>query len=156
MFGSQGLASELLVVKWKRRLLGKSPMTRIEGVLETSLYVTDVESSKSFYQNVLGLEQIESGIGICALRIGGQQVLLLCEKGVHANLKISGHDGQGRLHLALAVPPADLAEWEVRLTSLGIDIEERKVWRLGGQSLYFRDPDQHLIELASPRTWDIY
>lgn len=134
--------------------LSRKQMTRIEGVLETSLYVADLETSKSFYQRVLGLVQIESGNGICALWIG-QQVLLLCEKGAHADLKISGHDGQGRLHLALAVPRTDLAEWEVRLTSLGIEIEERKVWRLGGESLYFRDPDQHLIELASPRTWEI-
>ena len=37
-----------------------------------------------------------------------------------------------------------------------IAIEEKKKWERGGQSLYYRDPDRHLIELATPGTWSIY
>ncbi|PYU59508.1 MAG: glyoxalase, partial [Acidobacteria bacterium] len=32
----------------------------------------------------------------------------------------------------------------------------KRTWELGGWSLYFRDPDRHLIELATPGTWSIY
>ena len=29
-------------------------------------------------------------------------------------------------------------------------------WERGGQSIYFRDPDGHLVELATPGIWAIY
>jgi hypothetical protein len=29
-------------------------------------------------------------------------------------------------------------------------------WKAGGWSLYFQDPDRHLIELATPSTWSVY
>jgi len=38
----------------------------------------------------------------------------------------------------------------------GIPIEDRKTWDRGGQSIYFRDPDGHLLELATPGVWTIY
>lgn len=131
-------------------------MPRIDGVLETSLYVNDLDRARDFYTNILGLEVVDAGERLCALRIADRQVLLLCKKGASAALTTGAHDGEGRLHLALAVPQADLAEWEARLTEHGIVIEERHTWERGGQSLYFRDPDQHLIELATPGTWSVY
>jgi catechol 2,3-dioxygenase-like lactoylglutathione lyase family enzyme len=60
------------------------------------------------------------------------------------------------LHLAFAVPVAELDAWEAWLEQNGVAIEERRTWERGGRSLYFRDPDQHLIELATPGTWSIY
>jgi catechol 2,3-dioxygenase-like lactoylglutathione lyase family enzyme len=43
-----------------------------------------------------------------------------------------------------------------RLESEDISVESRVTWRRGGQSLYFRDPDGHLVELATPGIWAIY
>jgi catechol 2,3-dioxygenase-like lactoylglutathione lyase family enzyme len=47
-------------------------------------------------------------------------------------------------------------KWEERLASHNVAIEGRMNWELGGQSIYFRDPDGHLVELATPGIWAIY
>jgi catechol 2,3-dioxygenase-like lactoylglutathione lyase family enzyme len=36
---------------------------------------------------------------------------------------------------------------------LGIAIESRITWARGGTSLYFRDPDGHSLEVATPGLW---
>jgi catechol 2,3-dioxygenase-like lactoylglutathione lyase family enzyme len=131
-------------------------MPKINGVLETSLYVDDLPRSVQFYTTVLGFDVVDSGERLCALRIAGQQLLLLCKKGASATLEPGGHDGDGRLHLALAISEDEIDEWDLRLQQHGVSIEERHEWELGGRSLYFRDPDQHILELATPGVWTIY
>ena len=37
-----------------------------------------------------------------------------------------------------------------------IEIESRVTWPGGGTSLYFRDPEGHLLELLTPGVWQIY
>ena len=41
-------------------------------------------------------------------------------------------------------------------TGSGIEIESEVTWTRGGRSLYFRDPDGHLVELATPGVWEVY
>ena len=82
-------------------------------------------------------------------------MLLLFKKGASREIA-SPHDGDGELHLAFAIDAEELAGWEAWLAENRIAIEEKKRWELGGQSLYFRDPDRHLIEVASPGVWSIY
>jgi catechol 2,3-dioxygenase-like lactoylglutathione lyase family enzyme len=60
------------------------------------------------------------------------------------------------VHLAFAIGAGDLAQWESRLRKLGIDIESRVRWERGGTSLYFRDPDNRSVELATPGIWPSY
>jgi catechol 2,3-dioxygenase-like lactoylglutathione lyase family enzyme len=50
----------------------------------------------------------------------------------------------------------ELAGWEDWLAENGIVVEEKRTWELGRQSTYFRDPDRHLIEIATPVVWSIY
>ena len=129
---------------------------KIEGILESSLYVADVASSVQFYQRIFEFQVISDfGERGCAMQAGHGQVLLLFKKCASRTIP-SPHDGNGELHLAFAIPAAELARWEAWLEENGITVEEKRTWELGGQSLYFRDPDRHLIELATPGVWSIY
>lgn len=135
---------------------------RIEGVLETALYVDDVERSRQFYQTLFGFESLGGDERLQALSVLGRQVLLLLRKGGSTQPHqssggiIPGSDSSGTSHLTFSIAAAELAAWEKWLEENGVRIESKVRWERGGQSLYFRDPDQHLLELATPGTWAIY
>ncbi|MGE5178486.1 MAG: VOC family protein [Bacteroidota bacterium] len=131
-------------------------MPPLNGVLETALYVEDLDRSTRFYQDLFGFDQVYAGPRLTALAVPGRQVLLLFKKGASSALEKTPHDGWGELHMAFAIPAEALAEWESRLRARGIEIVEKTEWKRGGTSLYFRDPDRHLIELATPGLWTNY
>lgn len=127
-----------------------------QGLLESSLYVNDVAASARFYEKIFGFPVISNfGERGCAMQAGSRQVLLLFKKGGSLVIQ-SPHDGDGELHIAFAIAASELARWEAWLEENGIAVEEKRTWELGGQSVYFRDPDRHLLELATPGVWSIY
>jgi catechol 2,3-dioxygenase-like lactoylglutathione lyase family enzyme len=129
---------------------------KTDGILESSLYVSDVPRAVHFCEETFGFRVIsEFGKRGCAMHAGPRQVLLLFKKGASRAMQ-SPHDGDGELHVAFAIPPDELANWESWLQTKGIAVEEKRKWELGGWSLYFRDPDRHLIELATPGVWSVY
>jgi catechol 2,3-dioxygenase-like lactoylglutathione lyase family enzyme len=129
---------------------------RTAGILESSLYVENVAASAAFYGKIFGFPVISDfgGRG-CALRTAERQVLLLFKKGGSVATE-TPHDGGGELHLAFAIAADELARWEQWLPENGVVLEEKKFWERGGVSLYFRDPDRHLLEVATPGVWTIY
>jgi catechol 2,3-dioxygenase-like lactoylglutathione lyase family enzyme len=145
-------------------------MASISRLLETALYVEDLDRSARFYQHVLGFEPIEGtnletetqSRVLHPLQVPGGQVLLLFLKGsttttaVMPGGTIPPHEGSGRLHVAFAISAAELEGWRERLQRHGVPIEGEMAWPRGGTSLYFRDPDGHLVELATPGLWSIY
>jgi catechol 2,3-dioxygenase-like lactoylglutathione lyase family enzyme len=134
----------------------------LRGILETAVYVEDLERSRAFYAALFGLPVMVGDDRFCAFDVAGRDVLLLFRKGgtpepvATPGGVIPAHDGDGRLHLAFAVDREDLDGWEARLRDRGVEIESRVQWRAGGTSLYFRDPDGHLLELATPGVWGNY
>lgn len=134
----------------------------VNRILETGLYVDNVARSSEFYERVFGFTKMVGDERFCALAVAGGQVLLLFLKGgtiaplVIDGGVIPGHDGTGQLHFAFGIDAAELEPWVERLTALAIPIESRVRWERGGQSLYFRDLDNHLVELATPGIWPIY
>ncbi len=134
-------------------------MPRTLGVFETALYVADLRRSVDFYQQVFGFQMLERNERFCALEVPGRQVLLLFQHGGSTEPVplpfgvIPPHDGAGQLHLAFSVSGADLSAWEAHLQQRGVSVESRVEWPRGGTSLYFRDPDRHLVELATPGLW---
>ena len=137
-------------------------MPTIGRVLETSLYVERIDRSADFYTCIFGFEKLECDDRFCALNVAGQQVLLLFRKGATTEpIRIPGgiippHDGSGQTHLAFTIDAEEEAAWTEKLRKANVPIESRVVWPRGGFSLYFRDPDGHLLELVSPGCWTIY
>jgi catechol 2,3-dioxygenase-like lactoylglutathione lyase family enzyme len=127
-----------------------------QGILESALYVDSVERSREFYRELFGFQMISDfGETGCALDAGRRNVLLLFRKGASRDIQ-SPHDGDGELHLAFAIEADGLPVWESWLGRHGIAMEEKRTWSAGGQSIYFRDPDRHLIELVTPGVWTNY
>jgi catechol 2,3-dioxygenase-like lactoylglutathione lyase family enzyme len=135
---------------------------QLDRVLETCLYVEDLDRAARFYEQVLGLSRLTADSRFRAYDVGGRSVLLLFRRGATLETvhmpggTIPPHDGHGPLHVAFAVAAQALEEWETRLSGKGVAIEGRTAWSRGGRSVYFRDPDGHLLELASPGLWTTY
>ncbi|HEX2556547.1 MAG TPA: VOC family protein [Microvirga sp.] len=135
---------------------------KLGGVVETALYVDDLARARAFYETVLGLRPHFADARLCAFDAGGRSVLLLFLRGSTLETvtmpggTIPPHDGSGPIHVGLAVAAEDLPSWEAHLAAHGVAIEGRATWRRGGTSLYFRDPDGHLLELLTPGLWPTY
>jgi catechol 2,3-dioxygenase-like lactoylglutathione lyase family enzyme len=138
------------------------PAPRINGIVESCLFSTDLPRSVRFYQDKLGLRLLESLERLCVFSVADKQVLLIFRSGGTPEPvptpggMIPPHEAAGQLHFAFAIAKEDLAAWEDRLIAQGIKIESKVTWPAGGQSLYFRDPDNHLVELATPGIWEVY
>lgn len=134
-------------------------MPSVNGILESLLVVEDMERSARFYQKLFGFERLaEDPDRLLALSVAGRQVLLLTKKGSPKPM-VGGAlppRQEGSLHVAFSIATEELEGWAKWLEESGVRIALRKPWERGGQSLYFNDPDRHLIELATPGTWTIY
>jgi catechol 2,3-dioxygenase-like lactoylglutathione lyase family enzyme len=136
-----------------------STRPEVNGIVESSLYVESVARSVQFYKRVFGFEPIDTdeneGVTdktrLYALRAGDRSVLLLFKKGATGDT-----DATGAIHVAFGIARSQLTAWEQWLANHGIAIEFRKTWKYGGQALYFRDPDGHLLEVVTPGVWSIY
>jgi catechol 2,3-dioxygenase-like lactoylglutathione lyase family enzyme len=139
-----------------------SDTPRISGVLETSLYVADLDAAVRFYQTVFGFETFLRDHRMCAVGVAPNQVLLLFLRGASTSPSqtpggtIPAHDAAGNQHLCFAIPRGEVATWARHLQALGIAIESRVTWPRTGTSLYFRDPDGHSLEVACPGVWPNY
>ena len=134
---------------------------QVTGILETALHVANPVRSADFYRRLFGFDLLLETERLVALNVAGRNVLLLFQEGGTSEpLVIEGgvippHGGSGQLHLAFSIVAEDVEPWTQRLRSAGIAIESVVNWPEGGQSLYFRDPDGHLVELATPNIWPL-
>jgi catechol 2,3-dioxygenase-like lactoylglutathione lyase family enzyme len=134
---------------------------RIEAVLETSLYVSDLDRAIAFYESVLGLQMLpdsyfEGGRG-AALQVGtGPSILLLFRAEItrHSE-RVPSHGASGPGHVAFRVAPSQIAAWRERLSAYGVAIEREVAFGDNPPSIYFRDPDGNSLELAVTGIWPL-
>jgi catechol 2,3-dioxygenase-like lactoylglutathione lyase family enzyme len=138
------------------------PAPRIHGIVETCISASDLSRSVRFYQDVLGLRLLERLDHLCAFAAGKHQVFLIFLRGAMVEPVlmpgglIPAHDSRGQAHFAFSISKEDFPAWEKHLTAMGIPIESKVDWPAGGKSLYFRDPDDNLVEVATPGIWEVY
>jgi catechol 2,3-dioxygenase-like lactoylglutathione lyase family enzyme len=135
---------------------------KLNAILETALYVADLDRAEAFYRDTMGLPCLFTDFRMRAFDVGGRGVLLLFPEGGSLQPietpggRIPPHDGRGPAHVAFSIDADALASWEEHLAASGVSVEGRTRWPRGGVSVYFRDPDGHLLELATPGLWKGY
>ena len=132
---------------------------RITGLLESAIYVDDMARACGFYRDVLGLTVMLETPRLTAFDAGAGGVLLVFARGQSREDMpgpggtIPGHDGAGPLHLAFGIAAEAVPAWRARLIAAGVALRSEVTWPRGGISLYFDDPDGHVVELATPGLW---
>ncbi len=132
------------------------------AILESALYVTDLDAAEKFYTDVLGLDLLG--------KVDGRHLFFRCGDGVllifnadatkvppapDARLKVPPHGTVGDGHLCFAASADEIVRWRAHLERKKIAIESEFEWPQGGRSIYIRDPSGNSIEFAEPRIWGI-
>ncbi|EYD77816.1 Glyoxalase family protein [Rubellimicrobium mesophilum DSM 19309] len=129
-------------------------------ILETAVYVDDLEAAEAFYGGVLGLPRIGRVPGRHAFyRVGAGVLLVFRPEATEvvdpkSPLPVPPHGARGPGHLCFAAEPLGLGAWRERLVAEGIEVEAEVTWPGGGRSFYFRDPAGNSLEVAEARIWD--
>ena len=114
------------------------------------LTVKDINTTLHFYQTVMGMEKVAFGEGRVALAFG-QQKINLHSLGSEFEPK-SGKVQEGSADLCFIIhqPVCDVLD---HLEKWGVGVIEGPVNRTGATgrivSIYFRDPDNNLIEVSN-------
>ena len=131
-------------------------MRPLHRVLETILYVDDLEAAERFYGGPLGLALDSRKEGLFAFFRIGDAMLLLFEPGASRRSRgVPAHGAEGPGHACFAVAEGELDAWKARLEAAGIAVEHEQEWPRGGRSFYFRDPAGNSLEIATPRIWGL-
>lgn len=132
------------------------------GILETALYVDDLDKAVEFYGGVLGLQLLGRLENRHAFFRCGDGVLLLfnpeeTEKplGPDARLPVPPHGARGPGHMCFRGTADDLVKMKAHLEARGVEVEAELEWPKGGRSIYFRDPAGNSLEMAEPRIWGL-
>ena len=123
---------------------------QIEYLDHLVLTVKSIEDTCTFYTQTLGMEEVDFGNGRKALAFGRQKINLH-EAGKEFDPKAHcPTPGSADLCFVTAIPLDKVAD---HLHACGVPIIEGPVERTGAAgrmlSIYFRDPDKNLIEVAN-------
>ena len=127
-------------------------MIEPRSVVHFSIAVSDLEASRKFYTDILGLTLVQTApaIGMVFLRAGNDHVILAKSD---APLERSAKDSR-RAHHAFKVDADKYEDAKAFLASKGVEVFEEEDRRKGvfvGRQFYIRDPDGTVIEFTE---WD--
>ncbi len=123
-------------------------------IKETCLYSTDLKRAEEFYAHILGLEKIVSVENRHVFFRAGSSVLLIFNPDVTKHeTSVPPHFGSGQLHIAFEVAREDYVSTKEKILAKGVTIEHEHDWPGGYKSFYFRDTDNHCIEIVEAGMW---
>jgi len=132
------------------------------GILESALYVDDLDKAEAFYGGIVGLERTAKAPGRHVFFRCGDGVLLLFDAketakppAPGARLPVPPHGATGAGHLCFRGTGEEIARFKAHLEESGVAIEADFEWPSGGRSIYFRDPAGNSLEIAEPRIWGL-
>jgi catechol-2,3-dioxygenase len=133
---------------------------KINKVVETCIYSSDLESMKNFYVGILGLSVIqEEGDKLIFLKAGKSMLLIFDPLRTSINNdKLPTHGTMtppSSIHFAMEIEEQEYQPCKELLTRNGIAIEKEVKWNSNTKSLYFRDPADNLVELITPGGWPV-
>jgi catechol 2,3-dioxygenase-like lactoylglutathione lyase family enzyme len=122
---------------------------QLEGIDHVALGVRDIERSAQFYIDVLGLERLYAGMwnGVPTFIGKGNTGIALFPADAAAQPPSSSHRELRMLHLAFRADRENFlaAQRELEKRGIAFEFEDHEISR----SIYFRDPDGHLLEITT-------
>jgi catechol 2,3-dioxygenase-like lactoylglutathione lyase family enzyme len=130
---------------------------KIQGVIETAVYVDDLGAAETFYGTVLGLPVVGKEPGRHVFFRAGEGGVLLAFRAevTRKGDPLPPHGATGPGHFALGIEAESFDAWRQRLQGHGVALEKEVGWPRGGRSLYFRDPAGNSVELVTPGVWGL-
>jgi len=130
---------------------------KIHAIIETAIYVEDLDAAEDFYRTVLGLAVIGREPGHHVFFQVGEASVLLAFR-AEATLKgdqLPAHGTTGPGHFAMGIESETFDAWRKLLHGHGVAIEQEVEWPRGGKSIYIRDTAGNLVELVTPGVWGL-
>jgi catechol 2,3-dioxygenase-like lactoylglutathione lyase family enzyme len=128
------------------------PQPRITGLDHLVLTVREIPATIAFYSEVLGLEPLQFDGGRVGLQAGDQKINLHPAGGEYVPHAARPSPGSADFCLRCAT---DVDEVAASIRRRGVAIEHGPADKVGARaplrSIYVRDPDGNLVEIANER-----
>lgn len=124
-------------------------------IKETCLYISDLNQSEDFYAGKLGLPVISKVYHRHIFFRAGQSVLLcFLPEATKQETQLPPHFAYGKQHIAFEAPQAEYQQWKQKLKDANIAFTHEQSWKNNLQSVYFEDPDGHVLEIVPDGIWE--
>ncbi|MCC5929051.1 MAG: VOC family protein [Cyclobacteriaceae bacterium] len=124
-------------------------------IKETCLYISDLGQTKSFYHGLLNFPVISHvDDNHIFFRAGSSVLLCFLPEKSKIQHEPPAHYAYGKQHIAFEVPRNEYDQTISFLIEKNIALNYEHTWPNGLKSVYFEDPDGHVLEIVPSGLWD--